>query len=330
MAKPRIFISSTYYDLKQTREDLASFITSLGYEAVRNEEGNIPFGKDNTLESYCLREIGNVDILVSIIGGRFGSASSESRWSISNEELRTAIKNKKQVYIFIDSQVAAEYETYLLNKGGSMKFKYVDNVKIYEFIEEIKGLTSNNNIKEFSTSSQIQQYLKEQLAGLFQSFLDQQSKMKDIDLATKLESTAATLEKLVDYLKETNKGNTEAVASLLKSTHPFVQKLSETLNIDFGFWVDDIEMLKSLLASLGWIFCEPQDDSISDDFYTWQYKSIIPHKNLYISRNLFANDGKLKDLKQSEWNSQYINVMNIVETSDQTNNFDTSYVDLPF
>ena len=330
MAKPRIFISSTYYDLKQTREDIASFITSLGYEAVRNEEGNIPFGRENTLESYCLREIGNVDILVSIIGGKFGSTSSESRWSISNEELKTAIKNKKQVYIFIDSQVAAEYETYLLNKGGAMKFRYVDNVKIYEFIEEIKGLTSNNNIKEFSTSSQIQQYLKEQLAGLFQSFLDQQSKMKDIDLATKLESTATTLEKLVDYLKETNKGNTEAVASLLKSTHPFVQKLSETLNIDFGFWIDDIGMLKSLLSSIGWIFCEPQDDSMSDDFYIWQHKSVHPNMILYISRCLFAEDGKLKEMKQSEWNGQYLNVKNIIEVSDQTSSYDTSSEDLPF
>lgn len=329
MAKPRIFISSTYYDLKQTREDLASFITSLGYEAVRNEEGNIPFGKENTLESYCLREIGNVDILVSIIGGRFGSTSSESKWSISNEELKTAIKNKKQVYIFIDSQVAAEYETYLLNKGGAMKFKYVDNVKIYEFIEEIKGLTSNNNIKEFSTSSQIQQYLKEQLAGLFQSFLDQQSKMKDFDLAAKLESTATTLEKLVDYLKETNKGNTEAVVSLLKSTHPFVQKLSEILNIDFGFWVDDVEMLKSLLSSLGWIFSEPQDDSISDDFYTWQYKSVLPNKILHIDRFLFAEDGKLREMKQSEWKSQYIRMI-VRDVSDQTSSYDTSSEDLPF
>jgi hypothetical protein len=44
MAKPRVFISSTFYDLRQLREDLDDFIRSMGYEAVRNEEGNIPFG----------------------------------------------------------------------------------------------------------------------------------------------------------------------------------------------------------------------------------------------------------------------------------------------
>lgn len=41
MAKTRIFISSTFYDLKQVRADLGSFIRSLGYDVVRNEEGNI-------------------------------------------------------------------------------------------------------------------------------------------------------------------------------------------------------------------------------------------------------------------------------------------------
>jgi hypothetical protein len=46
MAKPRIFISSTYYDLHQIRNDLDRFIKDIGYESVRNESGNIPYGKD--------------------------------------------------------------------------------------------------------------------------------------------------------------------------------------------------------------------------------------------------------------------------------------------
>ncbi|WP_222102500.1 DUF4062 domain-containing protein [Gilliamella apicola] len=45
MAKPRIFISSTFYDLKHIRHDLHSFIESLGYEPIRNKEGNISYGK---------------------------------------------------------------------------------------------------------------------------------------------------------------------------------------------------------------------------------------------------------------------------------------------
>ena len=67
MAKPRIFISSTFYDLKQIRSDLDNFIESLGYETIRNEDGEIPYGNNDALEEYCYKEIKNADILISII-----------------------------------------------------------------------------------------------------------------------------------------------------------------------------------------------------------------------------------------------------------------------
>ena len=62
MAKPRVFLSSTFYDLKQVRADIDMFIENLGYEPVRNEEGDIPYGKDDALEEYCYKEIKNIDI----------------------------------------------------------------------------------------------------------------------------------------------------------------------------------------------------------------------------------------------------------------------------
>ena len=206
MAKPRVFISSTYYDLKQTREDISNFIEQLGYESVRNEEGNIPYGNKEHLDHYCYKEINNIDILVSVIGGRFGSKSNESQWSISNEELRTAIKHNKQVYIFIDKSVLTEYEVYAVNKENTtIKYRFADDIRIYQFIEEIKGLASNNNIKSFETSADILHYLKEQLAGLFQSFLDTQSKAREYNLAQKLENVTKNLENTIDSLVEFNK-----------------------------------------------------------------------------------------------------------------------------
>ena len=69
MAKPRVFISSTFYDLKQIRADLDNFILGLGYDVVRNEEGGIPYGTNFKLEDYCYKEVSMVDIVVAIIGG---------------------------------------------------------------------------------------------------------------------------------------------------------------------------------------------------------------------------------------------------------------------
>ena len=41
MAIPRVFISSTYYDLKYIRNDIESFIKNLGYEPVLHEKNKI-------------------------------------------------------------------------------------------------------------------------------------------------------------------------------------------------------------------------------------------------------------------------------------------------
>ena len=116
MAKPRIFISSTFYDLKQIRIELDRFIENLGYEPVRNEEGDIPYGKAEDLQQYCYKEIDNVDILISIIGSRYGSpATGEKEYSVSQKELKTALNANKQVFVFIDKNVERiDFEEYFI------------------------------------------------------------------------------------------------------------------------------------------------------------------------------------------------------------------------
>ena len=131
MAKPRVFISSTFYDLKQVRADLGSFIRSLGYDVVRNEEGNIPYDANTNLEDACYKEINSIDILVAIIGGRFGTSSDNDKsYSISNTEIKTAIEHNKQVYIFIDRDVDSEYQTYLRNKDREIDYSFADDKRI--------------------------------------------------------------------------------------------------------------------------------------------------------------------------------------------------------
>ena len=116
MAHPRVFISSTYYDLKIVRADLERYIKDRGFDPVLNERGQIPYGNDEKLEEYCYKEIEHCDILVSIIGRRRGSSSSHDPYSISQKELKTVIDLGRPVYIFVEKSVLAEHKTYEKNR----------------------------------------------------------------------------------------------------------------------------------------------------------------------------------------------------------------------
>ena len=77
MAKPRVFISSTYYDLRHIRASLEQFVGSLGYEPILSDKGAIAYTPDAALDESCYREVRNSDVFVLIVGGRYGSATSE-------------------------------------------------------------------------------------------------------------------------------------------------------------------------------------------------------------------------------------------------------------
>lgn len=322
MAKPRVFISSTFYDLRHVRSDLDTFIEGLGYDPVRNEEGDIPYGKDEALEAYCYKEIKAVDILVSIIGGRFGSESKTSKSSISQMELKTAQKENKQVYIFIEKNVLSEYETYLLNRENEeMKYKYVDDKRIYQFIEEVKNLNANNNIKGFETASDMTKYLKEQFSGLFQRFLEEQTRIKEVSLIRNLEKTAQTLNKLVNYLSDENKGQAEEINKILMINHPLVETLRTTLEIPYNFYIEGFNDMKQLLVARGFkeIESDPWDDD--DNLSEWVKVANRNKHNLKISDDLFDEEKKLKFIKKTDWKDEYIVLLEQEEPEDD---------DLPF
>lgn len=305
MAKPRVFISSTFYDLRQIRLELDKFIESLGYEPIRNEEGDIPYGKDDALQEYCYKEILNVDILVSIIGSRYGSAGNvkekEQEYSISQLELKTALKEGKHVFIFIDKNVYTEYETYLLNKGNEVKYKYVDNPNIYKFIEEIRSLPNNNNIKAFETADDITRYLREQFAGLFKQYIIDSKKAREVFIIKDIENTAKTLREMVDYLKSENHDKDEQIAQIVKVNHPIVSRLKEAFGIKYNIYVDCRADLDSLLESRGYEF----DDL--EEYWERKYKNFL--NRIFISDALFDDEGNLKYMKATDWDENYFKVV---------------------
>lgn len=320
MAKPRVFISSTYYDLKQIRSDIEKFVKDLGYEPVLSEKGHIPYGTEDRLEEYCYKEISKIDILVAIIGGKFGSQSQNDNASISQMEIKTALEQSKQIYLFIDKNVNTEYEIYQMNKDTNFITRYVDNVKVHEFIEFIHCLPKNNAMFEFDNAFDILLILKEQWAGLFQRFLQERTRLNEFMLVKDLKNTANTLNQLVTYLTEENKSSSFAIQEILLSDHPAMEQIKKVLNVDYRVYYTNFEELTQWLAARGYL---PVVSSQSEHYLFFQN---IQEKNkkkiLKLNKNLFLKDGKLKVVTKKDWDSGWI-ALDIENTKDELE-------DLPF
>lgn len=245
MAKPRVFISSTYYDLKHLRSSIENFIDQLGYEAILSEKDNIAYVPDLPLDESCYREAQNSDIYVLIIGGRYGSEISENgndkgkekaffdRYeSVTKQEYLSALERDIPCYILVDASVDAEYQTYLKNKGNKkIEYAHVDSVNIFHFIEEIREKQKNNPIKLFNRYSEIENWLREQWAGLLKELIDRMSKQQQFqDLNTKVVELSETSETLKRYLEDViSKVSTEkeVAISLIKQENERLREAKE-------------------------------------------------------------------------------------------------------
>ncbi len=314
MAKPRVFLSSTYYDLKQIRADLERFIREQGYEPILNELGNIPYGKEEKLEEYCYKEIGSIDILVSIIGGRFGSSSQHGDKSVSQMELKTAIELNKQVYIFIEKSVYQEFQFYLNNKElEGVKYDSADNIKIYEFIEFVESLPNNNTIHGFETSREITIFLKEQWAGLFQRFLQDQTRIKEINLIQGLESTSNTLDTLVKFLTKERTEKDQAINEILMSNHPALEEIQKILGINHRVYFTNYKELDELLKAKGFQeeFLAVDEEGVPVfDNSTHYWNSTRRNKDylLKVSSEIFNEEKKLKVYRKEDWDKEFIEI----------------------
>ncbi len=181
MAIPRVFISSTCYDLKYIRENLKYFTKTLGYEPVLSEEGSIYFDPTLSTQDSCLREIPSCQLFVLIIGGRFGGSYKDTKDSVTNNEYREAVKSKIPVFALVDNSVLSDYFVYQGNKTNpdidekKITYPSADNTKIFSFIEEVRTNSVNNALNPFNDFSDIESYLRQQWAGMMFSCLTRQN-----------------------------------------------------------------------------------------------------------------------------------------------------------
>lgn len=199
MAGLKVFISSTCYDLSILRSSLRTFIKSLGYEPVMSDYDDVVYDPRQHTHTSCINEVSNCDILVVIIGSRYGGTvvpealnvidssnleelmkKTDEKLSITQLEVIEAIQNKIPVYTFIDKKVYHEHELYEKNKKSAKDIifpaieKQETATYIFEFINFLRLKSAGNFIFAFEKMQDIEGVLKKQWSGYFQRLLNEQ------------------------------------------------------------------------------------------------------------------------------------------------------------
>lgn len=229
---PRVFVSSTYYDLKHVRERLEKFIENYGFEPVLFESDKITYQHGSPIDHSAYYEVGLCHIMILIVRGRYGSPINSSNVederkkydeefiSITRREFETSIANNIPVLIFIDKNVNSDYETYkenqeffddLYSKQSTLKkkfkFAHVDHINVFKFLDIVKL----KPVKTFDKVEQIESYLKSQFAGLFYLYLEglkkQSSDNKILDTISELNNVALRMNAMLNSVGKEILGN---------------------------------------------------------------------------------------------------------------------------
>jgi hypothetical protein len=299
MASPRVFISSTCYDLQEIRYHLRKFIEDFGFEAVMSEFGDIFYNFDKHVQDACKEEIEKCNLFILVIGNNYGSLyynnndELEIPDSVTLQEFRKALSTNKPKHIFINKFVNHDFQNYrkslektLLQffKSNNIEQDKIDAVRkretekfnaiyhypqesykfIFNFLEIISNLTTNNAQITFETFDDIKNSLRKQWGGLVYDALSKPNNISaDIvkEIGQKLEKIEQQIKALVSSRNETGTND--------KTISFDITKIVNQLSID-----DLIEVQKNLLNSLEDIMFEDKRNRIKFR-EKWKAKSVL-------------------------------------------------------
>ncbi len=211
MANPRVFISSTCYDLSEVRDALVDFVASYGFEPVLSERGDVFYHPDIHTHDSCLNEVGNSQLFILIIGGRFGGTYvADTSKSIVNAEYAAAREKKIPVFTFVKRSVYSDHFVYQKNRGNQVLneiiYPSIDNnehaSKIFGFIDKVRSSPVNNGFFPFDFARDITNLLRKQWAGMFYEFLEHRASSDQLATATSLlKSVSVAGEKVEELVK---------------------------------------------------------------------------------------------------------------------------------
>lgn len=178
MRLPSVLVSSTFYDLRFVRAELDKFLRSeLGYNALLSELATFPIDPDSDTITNCRKQVeDNADILVLLIGGRYGSIDSRVDNSITNLEYLEARRKGIPIYAFVEKRILSFMEIWKQNQTADYS-SVVDTPRLFDFVEMIRTIDMVWTFP-FETGTDITSTLRLQFAYLLYDGLETRSILK--------------------------------------------------------------------------------------------------------------------------------------------------------
>lgn len=152
---PKAFISSTT-DLSDLRSSLENFFESYGFSPFLSNRPGFGENPDHSPYTSCLKILESCQVVIGIIGRRFGRKfctgwgeySSEYRnYSPTQAEIVHAFNMRKRLMVYVLRDVLCHYEMWkkgLIVRAGEGLNGYDDFVGTMEFIKCLENLKSGN------------------------------------------------------------------------------------------------------------------------------------------------------------------------------------------
>lgn len=191
MAAPRVFVSSTCYDLADERDGLSQFCASFGFDTTLSERGDVFFHPDLHTHTSCVRETSNCHLFVLIIGGRFGGKyKADPGKSITNAEYAAAVQNGTPTFAFVKQDVLNDHNLWQRNKDKpfvkDIVYPSIDKQEfaedIFKFVDAVRLAPVNNGMFGFRLGRDIYELLRKQWAGMMFDYLQNRSISKQLSL----------------------------------------------------------------------------------------------------------------------------------------------------
>ncbi|MFZ6640779.1 DUF4062 domain-containing protein [Undibacterium sp. TC4M20W] len=223
MAIPKVFVSSTCFDLGEIREQLKRFIRSYGFDPVLSENGDVFYHPELHTHESCIHEISHCQLFILIIGGRFGgSYTQDKKKSITNAEYEAARHHGIPIFTYVKNNVISDRHLYSQNKKkefvSDIEYPSIEKqmhaIDIFNFVDDVHRSMKNNAVEGFNVFQDIEDHLRKQWAGLIFHLLKSRGVSAQIDatnnLIEKLSSSSEKLEEIVkSFYKSSNKENAE-------------------------------------------------------------------------------------------------------------------------